>query len=168
MNLIDEVWAALEYQELQKEAAIDAWNGNYRAAIKKMIGCYYELNADGLDEALRCHAIPRWLNDPQSYKHGTVKAIGKDETRFLLSMRRGGGVAAGEILAGDFGAAVLTMSGLYFGRLLDEMDSDINQLEARRVSNIHHPWDDLSDLMLPPPRTFEEIGVRDMTKVYAW
>jgi hypothetical protein len=168
MNLINEVWTALEYQQLQQEAAQHAWDGEYRDAVLKMIGCYYELDCEGLEAALQRHVIPRWLIDPVSHKFGTVKAIGKAETRHILSMSGGGGVVAGEILAGDFGAAVLTMSGLYYGQLIEKMDPDINQIDAMCVSNVRHPWDDLSELMLQPSLTFEEIVEKDMNKAYAW
>jgi hypothetical protein len=167
-NLIEEVWTALQCQQLQKDAALDAWDGKYREAIIKMIGSYYELGDEGLENSLKKYPIPRWLIYPLEYSAATMKAIGKDETRNLLFMTGGKWSAAAEILQGNYGAAFLTMSGLYYGQFIELMQADIDQIDAMQNKNILYPWDDLSSMMLPPEKIFEEIGTVDRTKVYAW
>jgi hypothetical protein len=168
MKLIEEVWTALECQQLQKDAALDAWDGKYRDAVIKMIGSYYELGYEGLESSLTEYPIPRWLIYPSQCRSATMKAIGKDETRSLLSMQGGKGSAAAELLQGNYCAAILTMSGLYYGQFMELMQADIDQIDAMKNKKILHPWDDLSSMMLPPVKTFDEIGTIDRTKVHAW
>jgi hypothetical protein len=167
-KLIEEVWTALQCQQLQKDAALDAWDGKYRDAVIKMIGSYYELGYEGLESTLKEYPIPRWLIYPSECRAGTMKSIGKNETRNLLYMQGGKGSAVAEILHGNYGAAIQTMSGLYCGQFMEAMQADIDRIYAMQSKNILHPWDDLNSVMLPPEKSFDEIGTIDRTKVYGW
>jgi hypothetical protein len=168
MKLIQELWVAFGYQQLQQEAAMHAWRGEYKEAVMKMVGSYCELELEGFEIQIKQKPVPRWLTDPTTYQVGQVPSIAGELTRRSLASMGGKGGAAAEILAGDYGLAMQTMAGLTFESLLEAMPANIDALEAKRITSTVRPWDDLVVQMKPPVKTWDEIGIRSRAGEVVW
>ena len=149
MELINEIETVFNDQIFQKEAAIDALNSEYRKAVIKMIGCYYRFDLESIDGDIFYQYVPNWLVYPACYPSKNVHPIGSEYLRCHLSQLNENCLIASEILNGDFGLAMQTMSIMTFSKYLDEWPEDHDFHGVRSIVDISHPWTDVVSQMQP-------------------
>lgn len=131
-------------QQFQKEAALNSWQGEYRIAVIKMIACYCCLDYGNVERrALQQQSVPNWLDSPVDYSRGNVPPLVTGFTYDRLAREDGNALIAYEILNGDFGLAMQSMSAMILGKAVNELPNDMDEIYLMQIPMVTHPWDDL-------------------------
>jgi len=144
IKLTQKIHIGFSGKQFQKEAALNSCQGEYRTAVIKMIACYCCLEYGNVErKALQQQSVPNWLGSPVVYSHGNVPPFVSGFSYEKLAQGNGNELIAYEILNGDFGLAMQSMSAMILGKAVNELPHDMDDIYLMQIPMVTHPWDDL-------------------------